>query len=79
MLSPPRRAVIFDLGGVLIDWDPRHLYRRLFDGDTAAMEDVLTNVCTQDWNRQQDAGRPFAEAEAEAAARHPDKLALIQA
>ena len=75
----PRQAVIFDLGGVLIDWDPRHLYRRLFDGDEAAMEHFLANVCTTDWNRQQDAGRPFAEAEAEAAARHPDKLELIQA
>jgi len=79
MPGPPLSAVIFDLGGVLIDWDPRYLYRRLFNGDEAAMEHFLANVCTADWNRRQDAGRPFAEAEAEAAARHPDKLALIQA
>lgn len=79
MPTSPHPAVIFDLGGVLIEWDPRHLYRRLFNGDTAAMEDFLANVCTPDWNRQQDAGRPFAEAEAEAAARHPDKLELIRA
>ncbi len=74
-----RPAVIFDLGGVLIEWDPRHLYRRLFNGDTAAMEDFLANVCTTDWNRQQDAGRSFAEAEAEAIARHPDKGDFIRA
>jgi 2-haloacid dehalogenase len=79
MPGPPLSAVIFDLGGVLIDWDPRYLYRRLFNGDEAAMEHFLANVCTADWNRRQDAGRPFAEAEAEAAARHPDKLELIQA
>ncbi len=71
-------TVIFDLGGVLIDWDPRHLYRRLLAGDEAAVEHFLTNVCTPEWNRMQDAGRPFAEAEAEAAARHPDKLELFQ-
>jgi 2-haloacid dehalogenase len=70
---------VFDLGGVLIDWDPRHLYRRLFDGDEAAMEDFLATVCTPEWNRCQDAGRSFAEAEAEAIARHPDKRELITA
>jgi len=74
-----RQVVIFDLGGVLIEWDPRHLYRRLFNGDEAAMEHFLTDVCTPGWNRQQDAGRTFAEAEAEAAARHPDMLPFIQA
>jgi 2-haloacid dehalogenase len=79
MPGSPRDVVIFDLGGVLIAWDPRHLYRRLFNGDEAAVDHFLANVCTADWNRQQDAGRPFAEAEAEAAARHPDKLELIQA
>jgi 2-haloacid dehalogenase len=74
-----RDIVIFDLGGVLIEWNPRFLYRRLFNGDEAAMEEFLTTVCTPEWNLAQDAGRPFAEAEAEAAARHPDKLELIQA
>ena len=38
--------VVFDLGGVLIDWDPRHLYRTLFCGDHAAMERFLAEVCT---------------------------------
>jgi 2-haloacid dehalogenase len=74
-----REIVIFDLGGVLIDWDPRHLYRRLFAGDLVAMEDFLATVCTEEWNEQQDAGRSFAEAEAEAVVRHPDKRDLIVA
>jgi 2-haloacid dehalogenase len=72
-------TVIFDLGGVLLDWDPRYLYRRLFNGDDAAMERFLAHVCTPDWNREQDAGRPFAEAEAEAAARHPEMAGFIRA
>ena len=55
-------AVVFDLGGVLIDWDPRHLYRKVFVGDEAAMEAFLATVCTPEWNAQQDAGRPWAEA-----------------
>ena len=48
--------VVFDLGGVLIDWDPRHLYRKLFASDDAAMEHFLSTVCTHEWNRCQDAG-----------------------
>ena len=72
-------TVIFDLGGVLLDWDPRYLYRRLFNHDDAAMEHFLAHVCSPEWNREQDAGRPFAEAEAEAAARHPDMLDYIRA
>jgi len=56
-----RSIVVFDLGGVLIDWDPRHLYRKLFAGDDAAMEYFLATVCTHEWNRRQDAGRSFAE------------------
>lgn len=74
-----RSVVIFDLGGVLIDWNPRHLYRKLFNGDAAGMEAFLTEVCHHDWNLQQDAGRSFAEAEKEAIVRHPDKEKLIRA
>ena len=55
-------VVVFDLGGVLVDWSPRYLYRKLFNGDEAAMEHFLATVCTQAWNLQQDAGRSFAEA-----------------
>ena len=56
-----RSVVVFDLGGVLIDWDPRLLYRTMFGGDDAAMETFLATVCTPEWNARQDAGRPFVE------------------
>ena len=52
---------VFDLGGILIDWNPRYLYRKLFNGDSEAMEEFLATVCTQSWNEQQDAGRSFAD------------------
>jgi 2-haloacid dehalogenase len=72
------RVIVFDLGGVLIDWDPRHLYRKLFD-DAAAMERFLAEICTAAWNAEQDRGRPWAEAVAELATRHPAQRALIEA
>ena len=75
---PPVAAVVFDLGGVLIDWDPRHLYRRLIP-DEATREWFLAEVCPPDWNAAQDAGRTWAEAVAEATARHPDQAPLIRA
>ncbi|QHT72178.1 HAD family phosphatase [Rhodocytophaga rosea] len=54
-------TVIFDFGGVLIDWNPRYLYRKMFDKEHE-MEWFLSTVCTNDWNLAQDKGRPFAEA-----------------
>jgi len=74
----PRPAIIFDLGGVLIDWNPRYLYRKLIP-DEAEMERFLADVCTSEWNLQQDAGRPFAEGVAELVAEHPDLEPLINA
>jgi 2-haloacid dehalogenase len=74
-----RDTVIFDLGGVLLDWNPRHLYRQLFPGDEAAMEHFIATVCNGEWNRQQDAGRLVAEGCALLKAEHPDKAALIDA
>ncbi|MEM8526287.1 MAG: HAD family phosphatase [Bacteroidota bacterium] len=53
-------TIIFDLGGVLIDWNPRYLYRKIFD-DEERMEYFLENICTSDWNEQQDGGRSLAE------------------
>ena len=80
-VSPPvaATAVVFDLGGVLIDWDPRYLYRRLFGGDDTAMEHFLATVCTQDWNAEQDAGRPWATAVETLAQQHPGQRHLIRA
>lgn len=71
-------TVVFDLGGVLIDWNPRYLYRQLFD-DNVAMERFLAEVCSPEWNERQDAGRPWREAVAELIARHPEHAALITA
>ncbi len=79
MSASPRSTVIFDLGGVLIDWNPRHLYRKLFPGDEAAMEHFLAHVCNDAWNVQQDAGRGFAEAVALLKEEHPAKTGLIDA
>ena len=73
------RAVVFDLGGVLIDWDPRYLYRKLFDGRDADMEAFLSEVTTKEWNHRQDAGRSWAEAVAELCGLHPEKRDLIEA
>lgn len=70
--------VVFDLGGVLIDWNPRHLYRDLIP-DEDEREAFLTEVVGQSWNREQDSGRPIAEANAWLIARHPDKRDLIEA
>ena len=72
-------ALVFDLGGVLIDWNPRHLYRKLFDGDEVAMERFLTDICSQDWNLRQDAGRPFAEGVDDLVAEYPEHETLIRA
>ena len=71
--------MVFDLGGVLIDWDPRHLYRKFFSGDEPAMERFLANVCTHEWNRCQDSGRSFAEGARLLKLQHPDKAELINA
>jgi 2-haloacid dehalogenase len=73
------QAVVFDLGGVLIDWNPRHLYRKMFNGDEEAMERFLSEICTSEWNARQDAGRSFAEATEELIARHLDQAGLIRA
>jgi 2-haloacid dehalogenase len=71
-------AVVFDLGGVLIDWDPRRLYRKLL-ADEAAVEQFLATITTPEWNAEQDRGRPFAEAVAELVERHPAHAAAIAA
>ncbi|MGH7153995.1 MAG: HAD family hydrolase [Acetobacteraceae bacterium] len=71
-------GVVFDLGGVLIDWNPRHLYRKLF-ADEADMERFLADVCNSAWNLEQDRGRGWAEACALLSAQHPEKTALIDA
>ncbi|MCC7076791.1 MAG: HAD family phosphatase [Acidimicrobiia bacterium] len=72
------RAVVFDLGGVLVEWDPRRLYRKLF-AETAEMEWFLANVCTPAWNAELDRGRPFTEAVADLTTAHPAYATEIDA
>ena len=70
------RAVIFDVGKVLFEWDPRYLYERLIEDDQA-LEAFLANVVTKEWHFQHDAGRPFAETSAELSERYPEHAELI--
>jgi len=71
-------TLIFDLGGVLIDWNPRHLYRKIFKTEEE-IEWFLQNVCTGDWNEKQDAGRSFEEATSELLAKFPEHEVPIRA
>ncbi|MEO0332979.1 MAG: HAD family phosphatase, partial [Bacteroidota bacterium] len=71
-------TVIFDLGGVLIDWNPEYLYRKIFS-DEVEMKQFLQEVCHGEWNKEQDRGRAFAEAVAERTAMYPQYKSQIQA
>ncbi|WP_257993223.1 HAD family hydrolase [Cupriavidus pauculus] len=79
--QPPHSVdtVIFDLGNVLIQWSPRHLFRKIFGSDDVAMEHFLSEVCNTEWNEQQDRGRPWKDAIAEAVERHPAHESNIRA
>ncbi len=74
---PGIKNVVFDFGGVLIDWNQRYLYRKVFTSEEE-MEWFLANVCTDEWNARQDAGRPFFEGVAEAKAQYPLYSAQIE-
>ncbi|MEK7357709.1 MAG: HAD family phosphatase [Bdellovibrionota bacterium] len=67
----PIDTVVFDLGGVLVDWNPRYLFRKVFP-DANEMELFLTTVTTQEWNEKQDAGRPWSVALEELIRLHPN-------
>ena len=69
-------SVIFDVGHVLYDWNPRALYERLFD-DERALDAFLNDVATRDWHFQHDAGRPFVETSAELSTLHPQHADMI--
>lgn len=71
-------TIIFDLGNVLIDWNPRYLYRKIFKTE----EEVtwfLENICTAEWNDKQDGGRSFEEATALLLEKHPQHPEAIKA
>jgi 2-haloacid dehalogenase len=71
-------TIIFDLGAVLIDWNPHYLYRTLFT-DEQEMKDFLANICTSDWNEEQDAGRSLQEGTDLLVAQYPEHEANIRA
>ncbi|MFT4174703.1 MAG: HAD family phosphatase [Rhodocyclaceae bacterium] len=71
-------TVVFDLGNVMIPWDPRVLYRKLLP-DEAAVDAFLRDICPPSWNAHQDRGRPIAQGVAEHVAQHPEHEALIRA
>ena len=54
-------TIIFDLGAVLIDWNPTYLYKKIFEREEE-MHHFLKTICTPDWNEEQDAGRSLQEA-----------------
>ncbi len=71
-------TVVFDVGNVLIEWDPRNLFRKLIP-DAAEMERFLAEICTTEWNNEQDRGRSWEEAVEERVALFPAHAALIRA
>jgi len=72
------KAIIWDLGGVLIDWNPAYVFDKLFD-DEEKKKYFFENVCTNDWNENQDAGYPIQKATEELVAKHPEWKEYIEA
>lgn len=73
------QAIIFDFGGVLLDWHPRYLYQRYFPEQPSAINQFLDEINFYEWNAQQDKGRSFAEGIAELSMQFPHHAHLIQA
>jgi 2-haloacid dehalogenase len=71
-------TIIFDLGGVLIDWNPEYVYLDVFDGNREKMEWFFEHICTSDWNENQDAGYPLEAATEERVAMFPEHEELIR-
>lgn len=65
-------TIIFDLGGVLIDWNPEYVFLDAFDGDKEKTQWFLQNICTSDWNENQDAGYPLAQATQDLVEKFPE-------
>ncbi len=78
MTNPDVKAVVFDLGGVLLDWDPRHLYSKLIS-DQAEMARFLGQICTPGWHLEHDLGADTEQSCRDLAAAHPELADLIMA
>ncbi len=72
------KTIVFDLGGVLIDWNPEYLYSKIFE-DKNEMYYFLSEICTMDWNEQQDAGRRWSVATELLIEQYPDYATQISA
>jgi 2-haloacid dehalogenase len=71
-------SIIFDLGGVLVNWDPKNVYLKVFNGDEEKTNWFLNTICTFEWNAEQDGGRTIAEAEKMLIKNHPEYKDLIK-
>lgn len=71
------KNIVFDFGGVLLDWNPRYLYSSFFS-DEKEMEHFLANICTSEWNAEQDRGRPFSEGIKLLQSQYPEYHEAIQ-
>ena len=73
------QVVVFDIGGVLVDWNPRHLYRKILKNDSETIEYFLANICNFEWNDHMDAGRSFSEGVAMLKNKYPEYAELVEA
>ncbi|MCH4552640.1 HAD family hydrolase [Aestuariibaculum lutulentum] len=71
-------TIIFDLGGVLIDWNPEYVFLDAFNGDKEKTKWFLENICTSDWNENQDAGYPLAQATEDLVYKFPEYESYIR-
>jgi 2-haloacid dehalogenase len=78
-MNPSQPAIVFDFGGVLVDWDPHYLYRPFFDGDDVAIDRFMQEIGFREWNLHQDGGRSFDEGVAVLSAQFPQYAYLIRA
>lgn len=78
-MTSPIKAIIFDFGNVLLEWDPRHVYKNYFPDDPEGMEQFLKEINFMEWNQDQDKGRPFVEGVAILSEQFPHHAPLIRA
>ena len=72
------KTIVFDLGGVLIDWNPEYVFLKEFRGNREKMNWFFDQICTSEWNEQQDAGYPIHKATEERVALFPKHERLIR-
>lgn len=78
MMPPSIQAIIFDFGNVLLEWNPRYVYRRYFPNDEQGMENFFNEIKFMEWNAQQDKGRLFEEGIAILSREYPHRAELIK-